>query len=269
MTDLSRLHADACEAGAHSYVDPTTGYTVFTALAHEARGRCCGCGCRHCPYGHSNVPPGARAGRPRDPWIEGPLPSTCDVLSWSGGKDSYLALRALQREDVRPVVLLTTFEEHSEIVAHQEVRLDDVRRQARALGLPILLVPLFAGPDYGDRVELGLRTLLRRVERAHRLVLGDLHLEHVRQWREEAMGPRAERLGLRLHYPLWQVPYATLAAELAAAPVTCRLSAVDADRVGDAIRVGDVYGPELVARLPEGVDAFGENGEFHSYVEIA
>lgn len=139
----------------------------------------------------------------------------------------------------------------------------------RFLGLPILLVPLFAGPDYGDRVDLGLRTLLRRVERAHRLVFGDLHLEHVRQWREEAMGPWAERLGLRLHYPLWQVSYDTLAAELAAAPVTCRLSAVDSDRVGEAIQVGDVYGPELVARLPEGVDAFGENGEFHSYVEIS
>ena len=53
------------------------------------------------------------------------------------------------------------------------------------------------------------------------------------------------------------------------APITCRLSAVDADRVGDSIQVGDVYGPELVARLPEGVDAFGENGEFHSYVEIS
>ncbi|MGA8041550.1 MAG: DUF5522 domain-containing protein, partial [Terracidiphilus sp.] len=26
-------------------------YIVFTAAYHLKRGTCCGCGCRHCPYG--------------------------------------------------------------------------------------------------------------------------------------------------------------------------------------------------------------------------
>jgi hypothetical protein len=26
-------------------------YMVFTAAYHLKRGSCCGCGCRHCPYG--------------------------------------------------------------------------------------------------------------------------------------------------------------------------------------------------------------------------
>jgi hypothetical protein len=29
------------------------GYWVFTALYHLKRGRCCGSGCRNCPYGFS------------------------------------------------------------------------------------------------------------------------------------------------------------------------------------------------------------------------
>ena len=29
---------------------------VFTAWYHLKRGECCGSGCRHCPYDHSNVP---------------------------------------------------------------------------------------------------------------------------------------------------------------------------------------------------------------------
>lgn len=29
---------------------------VFTAAYHLKRGSCCGSGCRHCPYGHANVP---------------------------------------------------------------------------------------------------------------------------------------------------------------------------------------------------------------------
>lgn len=43
-------HAAAMEAGSATYVDPATGYQVFTAAALVARGSCCETGCRHCPY---------------------------------------------------------------------------------------------------------------------------------------------------------------------------------------------------------------------------
>lgn len=32
------------------YTDPDTGLYVLTAQYHLSRGRCCGSGCRHCPY---------------------------------------------------------------------------------------------------------------------------------------------------------------------------------------------------------------------------
>ena len=41
--------------GKLTYKDPSTGYQVFTELAHTQRGKCCGSGCRHCPYNHENV----------------------------------------------------------------------------------------------------------------------------------------------------------------------------------------------------------------------
>ena len=43
-------HESACAAGVETYVDAVTGLVVFTRLAHERRGKCCGCGCRHCPF---------------------------------------------------------------------------------------------------------------------------------------------------------------------------------------------------------------------------
>ena len=52
---VSLLHRIACERGYEQYVDPATGYSVFTALQLKTR-PCCGHGCRHCPYGHVNVP---------------------------------------------------------------------------------------------------------------------------------------------------------------------------------------------------------------------
>jgi len=49
------VHEAACARGEQTYIDPETGYTVFTALAHKKRGKCCGSACRHCPFDHVNV----------------------------------------------------------------------------------------------------------------------------------------------------------------------------------------------------------------------
>lgn len=51
--DIRRAH-DAAEAnGQPGYADPATGLFVFTRSGLLARGRCCGSGCRHCPYGRT------------------------------------------------------------------------------------------------------------------------------------------------------------------------------------------------------------------------
>jgi hypothetical protein len=54
-TGIEELHRAACEAKQASYIDPPTGYMVLTEYAHLKRGKCCGSGCRHCPYDHINV----------------------------------------------------------------------------------------------------------------------------------------------------------------------------------------------------------------------
>lgn len=58
--EIEELHRIACEKGAKSYIDPATGYSVFTAVFHKKRGKCCGNKCRHCPFDHVNVPPNRR-----------------------------------------------------------------------------------------------------------------------------------------------------------------------------------------------------------------
>lgn len=52
---IHRAHREACEAKKQMYVDPSSGYKVFTEYAHLQRGKCCGSACRHCPYGQVNV----------------------------------------------------------------------------------------------------------------------------------------------------------------------------------------------------------------------
>lgn len=53
--DIEELHRQSIVDKQSTYIDPSTGFTVFTELAHLKRGKCCGNMCRHCPYGYSNV----------------------------------------------------------------------------------------------------------------------------------------------------------------------------------------------------------------------
>jgi hypothetical protein len=55
------LHDEAVRTGKPGYLDPSTGYFVFTAARLAESGRCCGSGCRHCPYPAEEQ---RRAGRP-------------------------------------------------------------------------------------------------------------------------------------------------------------------------------------------------------------
>ena len=48
------VHRRAVSLGRNAYIDPQSGFSVFTA--HYLKRRpCCGNGCRHCPWGHANV----------------------------------------------------------------------------------------------------------------------------------------------------------------------------------------------------------------------
>jgi ATP-binding cassette subfamily B (MDR/TAP) protein 1 len=132
MEDLWRAcNAEACKAGRTHYLDPSTGYQVFSEFELRKRGKCCGCGCRHCPYNHGNVSMAQRAKRIQNAaFLNGDVEGSAevDVLFWSGGKDSFLALRALKRAakssaEPRPVVLLTTFEVRCYLAHHVDFAL--------------------------------------------------------------------------------------------------------------------------------------------------
>ena len=62
--DIVRAHAHAVTAGEDGYLDPDTGYWVFTARYLWERGFCCEQGCRHCPWidrDEATKPPDVRA----------------------------------------------------------------------------------------------------------------------------------------------------------------------------------------------------------------
>ncbi len=258
------LHEDACKRGEKSYTDPETGFMVFTRHGLLERDRCCGAGCRHCPFGHESVGLSQRAKRIQQAaWLTQarPAPSReTAILFWSGGKDSFLAYRALEREQRFSLTLLTTFDARSRIIAHQEFPIDDVVEQATRLDVPLIGVPLHSGPNYVEQ----LLPALDLVPNSKAFCFGDLHLEHIRSWREDAFAAHERTKSMTLELPLWNVDYGTLLEDLAQSGAECRISAIATDLPG--IAIGDRFDAELIKRLPEGVDPFGENGEFHTRI---
>lgn len=279
---FAELHEQACALGQSTYLDPVTGYRVFTRLGLARRGTCCGCGCRHCPYGHVRV--ADKAARIQQPAFLHRRSSGADdrrprhVLFWSGGKDSLLALRAwlrARRDEgisveaaLDSLVLLTTFDAKTRSVAHQEVSIHDVQRQAHALDLDLLGVPLHPGMSYLERVAAGLKRIESDAGAIESLVFGDLHLEHVKAWRDSELG----RLGYRLDYPVWRLGERVLLDDLWSSGVPCVVSACPG-KPGAApvpgIGVGRPFDAELVRLLrAAGWDAFGEEGEFHTLAQV-
>lgn len=54
--DIYMRHLKAVRERHLNYKDPKTGYVVMTVSQLLLNGKCCGNGCRHCPYQHQNAP---------------------------------------------------------------------------------------------------------------------------------------------------------------------------------------------------------------------
>jgi diphthamide synthase (EF-2-diphthine--ammonia ligase) len=164
------------------------------------------------------------------------------------------------------LILLTTFDATSRIIAHQDISIDTVIRQARHLDITLIGVPMHRGSSesYVQRIQRGIAVVDKYAKgNISSLVFGDLHLEHIKGWRDEHLGP----LGYEMAYPLFNVPYATLLQDLEASRVPC----VVTSSMVPTVQAGEVYDSNFRRRLTEespDVDVFGENGEFHSEAQV-
>lgn len=187
------------------------------------------------------------------------------LLSWSGGKDAAWALHELrQRDDVEVVALLSTLTEGHNRSSMQGVRAEVLQAQADAAGLPLLEAWIPQACDnaiYLQRMTTALEAAQGRWPGLATLAFGDLLLEDIRQWREQQYAA----LGWGSLFPLFGRDTASLARQMIAGGLYARLCCVDTRHL-DAAFAGRLFNLALLAALPEGIDACGENGEFHTCV---
>jgi uncharacterized protein (TIGR00290 family) len=184
------------------------------------------------------------------------------ALSWSGGKDSALALSALRRDGAEPEALVTTVTATYERVSMHGVRRELSARQADALGIP--LVEVVIPPDCANDVyeaQMAAAFASPPLARVDAVAFGDLFLEDVRVYREERLAAAGKR-GL---FPLWGRDTGELAREFIGGGFEAVIVCLD-PRALDRSFAGRAYDERLLAELPPSVDPCGENGEFHTFV---
>ncbi len=184
-------------------------------------------------------------------------------MSWSSGKDSALALHEIRGAgDVEVVGLLTTVNVAAGRVAMHGVRRELLDAQAEALGLPLHVVELpWPCPNevYEERMDASLA--VARGAGVEVVGFGDLFLEDIRRYREEAMAGS----GLAPVFPLWMRPTDVVAREILTSGIRAVVTCVDLAQASPAL-AGRWYDEAFLTDLPPGIDPCGEHGEFHTFV---
>ncbi len=185
------------------------------------------------------------------------------LFCWSGGKDSAMALHALRRQGACSVAaLLTTLTEEYDRISMHGVRRALLERQAESLGLPlhpVLIPPHCINTTYEERMKEALKHYVVRGVR--RVAFGDIFLEDLREYREKNL----RQLEMEAIFPIWKRNTHELAREFVREGFRAIAVCVD-PRVLDASFAGRELDASFFADLPPGVDACGENGEFHTFV---
>jgi uncharacterized protein (TIGR00290 family) len=187
------------------------------------------------------------------------------LLSWSGGKDSALALQALSADSSYRVVGLVT----AVTAGYDRISIHGVRRallesQAASLGLPLHVFELQPGcsnDDYEKAFHSGLARAGAANPGCSNLAFGDLFLEDVRAYRERLLSDSP----WTPVFPLWGLDTPALARRFVDDGFRARLVCVDTTQL-DGSYAGREFDHAMLDSLPVGTDPCGERGEFHTFV---
>jgi uncharacterized protein (TIGR00290 family) len=185
------------------------------------------------------------------------------IFSWSGGKDSAIALYEIQQgKNYEILALLTTITEDYDRVSMHGLRRILLEQQANCLGLPLEKVSISKDAS-NEEYESKMKEALLRYKNAgvHSVVFGDIFLQDVRKYREENLS----KIGMNGVFPIWRRNTTALAHTFIDLGFKAITICVDSNVLDKRFAARD-FDKQFLSELPPTVDPCGENGEFHSFV---
>ncbi|OHD74375.1 MAG: ATP-binding protein [Spirochaetes bacterium RBG_13_68_11] len=185
------------------------------------------------------------------------------LMSWSGGKDSALALAEILNSGRYEIAaLLTTVTRDYDRISMHGVRRSLLKLQADSLGLR--LEEVFIAKNASNvEYESSMRNILSKYKETgiNAVVIGDIFLEDVRKYREQKLS----LLDMRGIFPIWKIETRELVGRFIRTGFKAITTCVDTKVLGKEF-AGRELNNAFLSELPDGVDPCGENGEYHSFV---
>lgn len=181
------------------------------------------------------------------------------IASYSGGKDSVLAIHRAIKLGMTPVSLLTTYHIERERSWFHGIPKDLLNSVSNALEIPIYLIET-KGAEYDVNFEKALKVF--KDQGIEFCVFGDIDLSAHREWCES----RCQSVGMEAIFPLWQENRRALVEEFIESGYTANITVLNTTQLS-AKHLGLALSKETIASIEhEGADACGENGEYHTFV---
>jgi len=185
------------------------------------------------------------------------------LISWSGGKDSGIALYEIQKaQDYRVAALLTTVTRDYDRISMHGVRRVLLERQAASLGLPLHQVLITKGAtneEYETKMAEALS--IYRHRGIDSVVFGDLFLEDIKNYRDQFLS----RQNMHGVYPVWMRDTTEFLRDFIKRGFKAVVTCVNPAMLSQSF-AGRLIDEEFLSSLPPQVDPCGENGEFHTFV---
>jgi len=185
------------------------------------------------------------------------------IFSWSGGKDSSLALYEIQKSGKYEIrSLITTVTADYDRVSMHGLRTSLLEEQARNLDIPLQKV-LISKNASNDEYESNFNEVLLKYKESgiSQIVFGDLFLEEIKKYRENLL----QKVDMECVFPIWKRDTTKLAYEFIDLGFKAITVCVDSEVLGEEF-AGREFNEQFLNDLPEGIDPCGENGEFHTFV---
>ncbi|CEN78035.1 Dph6-related ATP pyrophosphatase [Paraclostridium sordellii] len=181
------------------------------------------------------------------------------IMSFSGGKDSTLALYRMIKKGYKPVALLTTLKKNKGKSWTHGITNSLLEKVSNSLQIPILKVECDID-EYETEFEKAL--IEGKKMGAQICVFGDIDIEEHKQWDIS----RCENTGLKAKFPLWQEDRGKLVYEFIDSGFTTIIKTINLKYL-DEKYLGKVLDRSVVKEIElSGADICGENGEYHTFV---
>ena len=181
------------------------------------------------------------------------------AASYSGGKESALAVYRAIKQGYEPISLITTFNIDANRSHFHGISEDLLKSVSKSLNIPLNLVKT-SGEQYTQNLE---KALLQAKEKgAEACVFGDIDIEGHIEWCSE----RCHNVGIKPLFPLMGESRKNVVYEFIDSGFIANISTINTKYLTE-----DVLGKQLTKEVAEriaatGADICGENGEYHTFV---